>query len=181
MLDTNKQCMYCEKTDGLVKFDSTGNWFCSLVHFQEYHKARNINNANQSHDQINSQQILNITQEDNAFIKSLKDKPTEDQLQIIQTRITQLVQLQQTMRLSEMNLKKRVMNIRDLQESDKVERYRKAGCNSDLELKEKKLSKLGKMLVMYKKMNMSADKIVEVMTSISKFSREEILKELKAL
>jgi hypothetical protein len=180
MTEEIKQCIQCESKENLKAFDMTGRLFCSLDHFQQFYKAHNTNNAVQSHEQLNIQDILGINEQDNAFIKALPEDNARA-LKIIETRILDLQRLQQSMRLSEMTLKKHHMKIREREESNKVERYRKEGCNSDLELKEKRVSLLGKKIISYKKMNMSDEQIINILTSITKFSRDEIMKEMKEL
>lgn len=182
-MDNLKQCMFCECKDNLEKFDISGNMFCSLKHFQEFHKLRNTNNVSQSHTQLDIQKVLNINEQDNAFIKSLPENDDEKAMKIIEQRILLLKEFQQSYRQSELTLTKHVMKIRERQEAGKTERYRNAGCNSDLEIKEKKLSKIQKMITSYKKMNMSNELIMDTVLAVTggKVSREEITKEMENL
>lgn len=184
MSELEKSCAFCGSIDDITKlrtFDLTGRWFCSLSHFQEYYKEHNSNTVKVSHDMLNAQEILKITDQENAFNRALEDYDDERKLKCIEDRILTLKRLQESIRLSEIIQTKHKMKIREKQESEKTERYRKEGCNSDLELKEKRVSMLGRRIMSYKKMNMKDEQIIILLTSITKFSREEIIKEMNEL
>lgn len=186
-----KICTYCGNNEeqchkqfgdnsSIHAFDTTGKLFCHLTCFQKFYEENNLNNQCQSHEQLTTQDILRINEQENSFIKNLPED-LERQLKIISERIITLQRLQESIRQSEIILKKHVMKINGQQESIKTERYRKAGVNSDLELKDKKLNKMQTMIQRYKKMNMSLEIVINIMTTISKFTRDEITKEWESL
>jgi hypothetical protein len=177
-----KKCIFCEKETNLRNFDLSGNLFCNLSCFQEYHKLRNSNNQTESHEHLQIEDILRIQKDENVFLANLPED-SEKQLKIITKRIEDMARVAEAMRQSTIILKKHVMKIRDTQESEKTERYRKQGVNSDLELKEKRLSKTQKMIASYKKMNLSLEQIINMMLelTVGKMTREEIMREYNSL
>ena len=188
MLET-RECYYHKNKndcqgDKVQSFDLTGRLFCSLETFQKFYQEKNQNNLIEStHDELFRAQLLDRQRSDDSFIKDLEVKSIDERKKIIESTILDLQRIQKLIRESELSMAKHLMILKDSVESEKTERYRKAGVNSDVELKEKKLSKMQKMITSYKKMNMSLELVIEtiLLASQGKITREQIISEWEGL
>jgi len=184
--DENKVCNFCGSSDNLKKFDTSPNFYCSLNHFQEYWKSHGLQQV-ASHEALSAQEILKITEQDNVFIKNLPDDSNEanyqKRLKIIEERIILLKQLEQSARLSQRNMAKELHVMAEKRDGDRTRRYRQQGVSSDVELKEKRLSKIERMILSWRKMNLADDFIAEKLSVSTggKYSTDQIKGIMKGL
>ena len=163
-MDNDKKiCIHCGAPDAKLRPDLTGRYFCSLDHFQQYYKEHNANDKVESHELLTATQILSIQEEDLSFTKEIENLNDEDKLKVITSRIEDVMRLQQRYKAVEFQLRKHTLSIRERQESEKTERYRKYGVNSDRELKEKHFGIIEKRVISYRKMNMSEENILSIL------------------
>src|SRR5438477_8796820 len=162
----------------LKAYDLTNTSFCSLDCFKEYYRKQSYNVAT-SHERLTQAHILKAHEEDISFHQPLEDKGLEEQLAIISRRIEDLRAIQDYYKYLETLAHKRTMNIRAVQEAKKVEYLRAHGANSIVENTMQLRSKLHRMIVSYRKMNQSDKWVLETLLTITKYSKDQILKEME--
>jgi len=184
--EENKVCNFCGSSDNLKKFDTSPNHYCSLQHFQDYWKAHGLQ-AIASHEMLSAQEILKITEQDNVFIRNLPDDSNEvnyqKRLKIIEERILLLKQLEQSARLSQRNLAKELHVMAEKRDGERTKRYRQQGVSSDVEIKEKRLGKLERMILSWRKMGLTDDFIADkiILALGGKYTIEQVKEVMKGL
>lgn len=185
-MESENVCNFCGSKDNLKKFDTTGNWYCSLNHFQEYWRSHGLQ-AIGSHEALSAQEILKITEQENTFIKYLPDDSSEvgyqKRLKIIEERIVLLKQLEQSARLSQRMMSKELHVMAEKRDGERTKRYRQQGVSSDVELKEKRLGKVERMILAWRKMNLADDFIAEKLSVATgaKYTPDQIKEMMKGL
>lgn len=177
MPEVDKTCDYCGAPDAKIKSGLSDRYFCSIEHFRQFYKEHNSNDVIKSHELLSAAQILNLEVEDLAFQKEIESLTYDEKLKVINLRIEDLIRLQQRYKAVEFKMRHHVMNIREKQESEKTERYRQFGVNSDLELKNKRVSLIEKRITSYRKSNLSDDWILDTLKKTTGQS-EEVIKSI---
>ena len=159
------ECINCGKQMTIPEVRHDNNYYCSRACVAAFEQQKPKTLA--SSGPIDAQEMQAIEQSENALIVNL----THEQLII---RLSEYKRQYQELRIKERATHTRINKLIALGESEKTERYRKLGVNSDLEAKKKVTSTIAKSIVSYRKMGMTDEKIRNMMINDLEFDAAKV-------
>ena len=165
------------------QFDLSGRTFCSLQHYQEYWQKYGTPNF-PSHEQLNAQQILKLTEENNAFVQQLDISSSEGRIntrKTIEQRILQCDQMISAFRSTKEHHRRFLIQVQEKEEEQEVQRARATGTNTPQQAVEKGFGIVRRNIISWRKMNMNDDMILSRLKMMTSFSEERLKEEMEKL